>query len=58
MHARVAGSWHDGGMNVLIAEKPAPSKKDDLVASEPMPRPPLAAALLPYGLSLESLLRP
>lgn len=58
MHGRVAGSWHNGGMNIMIAEKPAPSKKESSAPAEHMPRMPVAAGLLPYGLALESLLRP
>ena len=45
-------------MDIMIAEDPAPSKADSFAPSEPMPRLPVAAGLLPYGLSLESLLRP
>lgn len=41
----------------MIAEKPAPQKMEAPAPSEHMPRMPLAAALLPYGLALESFLR-
>ena len=65
MHADVALFWQDVGMNTMIAEmnimtveEEAPSKADSFAASEPLPRLPVAAGLLPYGLSLESLLRP
>lgn len=42
----------------MTAEKPAPSKKEAFAPAEHLPRLPVAAALLPYGLALESLLRP
>lgn len=58
MHGRVAGSWHDDEMNTMTADKPAPSKQDAFAPTEQLPRLPVAAALLPYGLALESLLRP
>jgi hypothetical protein len=43
-------------MNILIAEKPEASNQDRSVAAE-RPRMPLAAGLMPYGLTLASLLR-
>jgi hypothetical protein len=44
-------------MDIMIAEYPAPAKTGSFAPCEPMPRLPVAAGLLPYGLSLASLLR-
>lgn len=65
MHARVVASWHDVGMDTMTAERditfaeiPAPAKARPAAACEPAPRLPVAAGLLPYGLTLASLLQP
>lgn len=44
-------------MDIMIAEDEAPAKARSFSPSDPMPRLPVAAGLLPYGLSLASLLR-
>lgn len=44
-------------MNTTLLEKPAPAKVA-VVPEEAITRLPVAAGLLPYGLSLASLLNP